>query len=439
MKKLLQKAMMYIIICISFTTSNYLNAQCAYRVEMFKNSLPTGIHGWEGAQIMFMNDNNQVLGTCSLSDDVDEGVAEFEFPKEHITCYWFSGEDDYWINFDIYDYNNELFFSGWPAGFENQVFLEFTPDCSDDTPTACENFTATGSIDSFESFLTWTNPSLTIGGEPTTLTEIIILRDEEQIFSIENPEPGAEISWTDNTVPLAGEHYYSVIPVNETGVGPTVTDVDTVGLYHVMPLSGYETITTCVGFVRNMADYLGLYFTNNDAVLTIKPAVDGEYVHIEGFHYIYDGTYGGDKDHLCIYDGEGVDGPLLADYTDSCFDEKDDSKDTKIDVTSMTGALTIHFKTGVMGGCRGFNIFSSCTDVAGSNEITTVERVKIYPNPVDGILHIEGENLGVIDIYDITGRKAGSYENVNVIDMSDYKSGLYVVRAQGFSERIVVR
>lgn len=167
--------------------------------------------------------------------------------------------------------------------------------------------------------------------------------------------------------------------------------------------------------------------------------VEGEYVHIEGFHYIYDGSFGGDNDHLYIYDGESVDGQLLADYTNSCFDEKEDSKATDIDVTSMTGALTVHFKTGEMGGCRGFNIFTSCTDVAGAYEITAKEGIRLYPNPVDGLLYIKGEDLGEINIYDITGRKAGTYENVNVIDMSEYKSGLYVVRTQNCSERIVVR
>ena len=71
-----------------------------------------------------------------------------------------------------------------------------------------------------------------------------------------------------------------------------------------------------------------------------------------------------------------------------------------------------------MGGCRGFNLFTSCRDVAGSNESIVKEEVKLYPNPVEGLLNIEGEGLGVIEIYDITGRKAGTYENVNVIDMS---------------------
>lgn len=140
-----------------------------------------------------------------------------------------------------------------------------------------------------------------------------------------------------------------------------------------------------------------------------------------------------------VYDGESVDGQLLADFTNSCFDEKDDSKATDIDVTSITGALTIHFKTGDMGGCRGFNLFTSCRDVAGSNESIVKEGVKLYPNPVEGLLNIEGEGLGVIEIYDITGSKAGTYENVNVIDMSGYKSGLYVVRMQGYSERIFVK
>ena len=91
-----------------------------------------------------------------------------------------------------------------------------------------------------------------------------------------------------------------------------------------------------------------------------------------------------------VYDGESVDSQLLADFTNSCFDEKDDSKATDIDVTSITRALTIHFKTGDMGGCRGFNLFTSCRAVAGSNESIAKEGVKLYPNPVEGLLYLDG-------------------------------------------------
>ena len=64
---------------------------------MHKNSAPTGIHGWEGASILFMNDNNDVLLSCALDDDVDEGELTSGFPHENVKCYWMNGNDDYWI------------------------------------------------------------------------------------------------------------------------------------------------------------------------------------------------------------------------------------------------------------------------------------------------------------------------------------------------------
>ena len=45
-----------------------------------------------------------------------------------------------------------------------------------------------------------------------------------------------------------------------------------------------------------------------------------------------------------VYDGESVDGQLLADFTNSCFDEKDDSKATDIDVTSITRSVDYSFQ-----------------------------------------------------------------------------------------------
>ena len=132
---------------------------------------------------MFVDDNNQTLATCTLADDLDEGEAIIGFPHEHINCYWMSGADDYWINFEIYDYNETLIFDGWGGGISG-LFFDFTPDCSTDSPGACENFTATGAVDALESYLSWTNPSTTVGGEPVTLSSVVVLRDGEIINTI---------------------------------------------------------------------------------------------------------------------------------------------------------------------------------------------------------------------------------------------------------------
>ena len=76
MTKTLLRIAMGLIICFTTAHTNDATAsqpgtrdgECDYRVVMHKNSAPTGTHGWEGAFIMFVDDNNQTLATCTLPE-----------------------------------------------------------------------------------------------------------------------------------------------------------------------------------------------------------------------------------------------------------------------------------------------------------------------------------------------------------------------------------
>ena len=420
--------------CADVVVTNSTN--CSYRIVMHKNSAPTGTHGWEGAFIMFMNNNNQTLTTCSLDNELDYDEVTIGFPHEHVNCYWMSGADDYWINFEIYDYNDALIFEGWGHNL-NGLFFDFTPACSMDNPASCESFTATGATDALESYLKWTNPSTTIGGDPVVLTSVVILRDGEIVETIANPTAGAEITWTDET-PCAGEYSYSIYAVSEAGPGAMTSDIDTVGMYNIIPYSGHDNVTSHYGFVRCELDNIGLYPTGYDGQLTLRPAEEGQFMHIEGIHYIYDGSYGGDPDHLYVYDGEDTNGTLLADLTNSCFDDKSGERGT-LDVTSVTGALTLHFVTGQMGGCRGLQIYTSLSDVANVGESDENENIEIYPNPAHDVIYIEGENIGLVEMYNALGQRVFMDENINKIHVSNYPSGIYVIKSENVTKRVVIR
>ena len=443
MTKTLLRIAMGLIICFTTAHTNDATAsqpgtrdgECDYRVVMHKNSAPTGTHGWEGAFIMFVDDNNQTLATCTLADDLDEGEAIIGFPHEHINCYWMSGADDYWINFEIYDYNETLIFDGWGGGISG-LFFDFTPDCSTDSPGACENFTATGAVDALESYLSWTNPSTTVGGEPVTLSSVVVLRDGEIINTINNPTAGAGMTWTDVT-PRAGEYSYSIYAVSEAGQGAMTSDIDTVGMYNIIPYNGHDIVTSHYGFVRCELNNIGLYPTGYDGKLTLRPAEEGKILHIEGIHYIYDGSMGGDPDHLYVYDGEDTNGALLADLTNSCFDEKSGERGT-LDVISQTGALTLHFVTGQMGGCRGLQIYTSLKEMTLVDENDGTECFEIYPNPAQDIIYIVGENIGLVEMYNAHGQRVFIDENVDKINVSNYPSGIYVIKVRNTIKKVVV-
>lgn len=439
MSKSLLRIAMGLLICFAIVNTNQVTAstlgtrdgECNYRIVMHKNSAPMGIHGWEGAFIMFMNDGNQTLATCTLADDLDEDEVTIGFPNEHVNCYWVNGANDYWINFEIYDYNDALVFEGWGGGVSN-LFFDFTPDCSTNSPNPCEHFNATGALDALESYLTWNNPSTTVSGEPVTLSSIVILRDDEIVATIDNPTAGAEMTWADET-PRAGEYSYSIYATNESGQSVLSSDIDTVGVYNIIPLYGHDYVTSYFGFVRCELDNIGLYPSGYDGQLTIYPAEEGKFMHIEGIHYIYDGSMGGDSDHLYVYDGESINGALLADLSGSCFDKG------TLDVTSNSGALTLHFVTGTMGGCRGLEIYTSCSDVAAVGESNETETIEIYPNPAHDVIYIEGENIGKVEMYNSLGQQVFSDENVDKILVNNYPSGIYVIKIGNETKRVVIK
>lgn len=390
---------------------------CDYTVVMHKNTAPTGIGGWEGAYIMFFGEGNTYFTSCTLEDG-DYGEAVVSLPQEEIECRWTPGSDDYWITFEIIDPLGNEIYSGWGGDLTNPFFT-FTSYCSTETPTAPENFILTGSENALEASLSWTNPSTTQGGNPTTLNTVNVLRNGQLIQTFEAPEAGADMTWTDANVPFPGIYSYSIYATNDDGESPKAEASDTIGMYAVVPLTGSLTVNSCACFITCVKDNIGLYFTENNGILTINPCEEGKAVTLAGHHHIYDGFMGGDKDHLYVYDGVGTSGTLLGDFTDSCWDG-----DT-LNVTSMTGPLTIHFVSGIMGGCQGFEICATCVENVAVNEIDDT-NVVIYPNPAHDQVVVEVENMKKLTLFDSCGRKIAESTD-NVMKTSDIKDGMYIL------------
>ncbi len=389
---------------------------CDYTVIMHKNTAPTGIGGWEGAEIQFWQVAGSFITSCTLTEG-DYGEAIVSLPQEDIECKWMSGNNDYWINFEIVDPVGTEIFSGWGGNLQNPFFT-FTSNCSQEIPAAPENLVVEGSESDLMASLSWTNPSSTQSGNPTTLLSVVVLRGDEIVHTIDNPEAGASETWEDN-VPLPGIYAYSVYAVNENGNSGSATSQDTVGVYRVLPVSGNETITSCCATIVSEGDYLGLYPSNYNATITINPSEPNHLVKLFGSQYINGGEMGGTADHLFVYDGIGTSGELLADFTGTCF-----NGDT-IDVTSLSGAITIHMIANGQGGCRGFNIYSTCTASQTVNELND-GNLAIYPNPADNQIVIDNENVEYATIYDVYGRSIKQTCD-KVINTSEIDNGTYIL------------
>ena len=69
------------------------------------------------------------------------------------------------------------------------------------------------------------------------------------------------------------------------------------------------------------------------------------------------------------------------------------------------------------------------------------DNVEIFPNPTTGIIHISGEDIEEIDVFDITGSKVRSisYVKLEEIDLSHLDQGIYFLKIRLQNETIISR
>lgn len=54
--------------------------------------------------------------------------------------------------------------------------------------------------------------------------------------------------------------------------------------------------------------------------------------------------------------------------------------------------------------------------------------VRVYPNPVNDVLYVEGDNIRAIEIFDGTGRRVYTSDSRHTVDMAAYPAGIYYLR-----------
>ena len=71
-----------------------------------------------------------------------------------------------------------------------------------------------------------------------------------------------------------------------------------------------------------------------------------------------------------------------------------------------------------------------------------LDNVKVFPNPTYGIVNIDADNVVSVEVMDINGRVAATFENTNKVDLSNLTAGTYMLRIQtanGTSVKKVVK
>lgn len=128
---------------------------------------------------------------------------------------------------DGYDDKDMFHFNlGWGGGSDGWYLIDEAPythpadamfnfvpsEIYDITPSAPANFTAAvPSNTELRTELQWTNPTASLDGTPlASIEELVVMRDNKIIHTIENVTPGASLNFVDEEVPYFDKFHYAV-------------------------------------------------------------------------------------------------------------------------------------------------------------------------------------------------------------------------------------
>lgn len=197
-----------------------LKAGVTYRYSMFARVYSAKYP--ENFKVLLGTDANPAAMTTELFKQEDYKNATGE--KHQVT---FTVPADGYYHLGIYAYSNPYMYR-----FDiDDVAIDILDN---NAPAAVSDFKVTaGDKGALTATLTMTAPSTdTKGGNLSELTTVNVYREGEQspAHSFVNPAPGANLTWTDNTITKAGVYTYRVVPANSAGSGAEVVASAFVGV-----------------------------------------------------------------------------------------------------------------------------------------------------------------------------------------------------------------
>lgn len=76
-------------------------------------------------------------------------------------------------------------------------------------------------------------------------------------------------------------------------------------------------------------------------------------------------------------------------------------------------------------------------EFVGTDDFKLANEIKIYPNPTENIFYVESPaNILKISVYDLSGRQILEIHNQDQVDLTSYKSGLYLVKIEDINNQV---
>jgi hypothetical protein len=175
-----------------YTNQAVLRSRDSYSYENWANMLKESFDmGWP----VYYSGQSPDGGHAFVCDGYDDANLF------HYNWGW-GGSGDGWFDFDAIDYNSS----------DGAIFHFVPGDVYNGTPKAPTNLTVTPAANNeLSATITWTNPSQTLNNANlSSITQIVVCRDGEVIYTEDNVTPGAAMTYVDNNVPRFDAFVYSV-------------------------------------------------------------------------------------------------------------------------------------------------------------------------------------------------------------------------------------
>ena len=164
----------------------------------------------------------------------------------HFNWGW-SGSSDGWFNIDEHGYTDgqSVIYNYVPAAIYSA------------TSAAPTNLTVTPADDnSLSATISWTNPTLNLGNNAlTAIDQIVVARNGQVVYSVDSVEPGADMSFTDESVPYYDIYKYAVYAVIDGQRGKSAMD----GGVYIGPTCNWKIIMQSSAFQGWNGSFVTLY------------------------------------------------------------------------------------------------------------------------------------------------------------------------------------
>ena len=362
-----------------------------YTVEQWIQMLKDGGLD-EGMPLYYSgSDDNGAGGHAFVCDGYDEN------DYFHFNWGW-SGKDDAWcaigaLNTTKYAFNDSNGFIGHIQPATPEYYQR---------PENITDFEVVENEDMTSVTISWTNPENNLNGEPLGDFTVYVYRDRELVFQTEGAK-GQRMDFVDENLE-EGLYQYSVIAENEFGFNRKAYAQILVGdkcdiVFELTDEGGDGWKGACISVTDANGNRIGAVTMEEGSTKTVVvPLLKGNLNFIWNHGWFYGTDY--DTDAECAFVIKNANDEIL--YTSS----------EHSDGVFMT-----------------YN--NDCGSHVGVSEVSS-SNTRLYPNPTNGILNIEGNGEMSISVMNVLGQKileTTTNENTT-IDLSGFGEGIYMIRVE---------